>query len=460
MMGSTGLKLAQIWPWIAIVLVVCNWLFIQMLAGANRFDLLRGQQFVTLLLIIFIPLIDTTIRGLVRHLTPAMHGEGEIAERAHLATKRAYLRMGRILLLGVVLMLLSSMFGIDYSNTESVNFAERIIAQMIDGLLYFFLGYLIWEGVGVWLNQKLAKEHTDAGFDMNSDEPGGGEGGGTGLSRLATVIPVIKLVVLSTIAVMTVLIGLSRLGVDTTPLLAGAGIIGFAIGFGAQTLVRDVVSGIFFLVDDAFRVGEYLVIDDTVGTVEKISIRSLQLRHHQGAVHTIPYGEIPKVTNNSRDWTITKLKFTFPFETDPNQIKKIFKRVGAEMLEADYADDIIQTFKSQGVYDVDDVGMVIRGKFMTKPGTQWVIRKDIYNRVNKALDEAGIQFARREVRVQIPGIEGGKEITEEQAKAIGGAVAGATPEPNLHNECWQEVLLFVGTSLRRMACRRQSSYSI
>jgi len=429
LMGPWGTKIADAWPWIAIVLVFLNWVLIQIIAGAKRFDLLQGQHYVILLLIVFIPLLDTTIRGLVRHLAPEMQGEGEVAERAHLATHRAYLRMGRILLLGIVLMLISAMFGIDYSNTESVNASERFIARIIDGMLYFFLGYFIWEAVGVWINQKLAAEQTAAGVDLNSDEPGGGEGGGTGISRLATVLPVIRLVVLTAIVVMTILLGLSRLGVDTTPLLAGAGILGLAIGFGAQTLVRDVVSGIFFLIDDAFRVGEYLVIDETVGTVENISIRSLQLRHHKGAVHTIPYGEIPKVTNNSRDWTITKLKFTFPFDTDPHQIKKIFKKIGAEMMEADYADDIIQTFKSQGVYDVDDVGIVIRGKFMTKPGTQWIIRKDIYSRVNKALEEAGIEFARREVRVQLPGMDDRKNLTEDQVKAIGAAASNAAPEP-------------------------------
>ncbi|MEM7069893.1 MAG: mechanosensitive ion channel domain-containing protein, partial [Pseudomonadota bacterium] len=396
LMGPLGLKFAYHWPWVSMILVVGNWLLTEILAGAGRFDLLQGQQYVTLILITFFPLLDTAIRGLVGHLSPPLLGEGEVAERAYFATQRSYLRMGRIVLLGITLIFCAEIFGVDLFDQQSANFTERLVAQVIDGLLYFFLGYLIWEAAGLWINRRLAKEHTAAGIDPNSDEPGGGEGGGTGLSRLATVLPILKLVVLSIIVVMTILLGLSRLGVDTTPLLAGAGIVGLAIGFGAQTLVRDVVSGIFFLVDDAFRVGEYLVIEDTVGTVEKISIRSLQLRHHKGAVHTIPYGEIPKVTNNSRDWVIMKLKFTFPFDTDVNQIKKLFKRVGAEMLEADYADDLIQTFKSQGVYDVDDVGIVIRGKFMAKPGTQWIIRKDIYNRVQKVLDEAGIQFARRE----------------------------------------------------------------
>ncbi|MDJ0613118.1 MAG: mechanosensitive ion channel [Rhizobiaceae bacterium] len=428
LMGPTGIKFARYWPYISMFLIFGNWIFTEILAGAERFDLLQGQTYVTLLLITFFPLLDTGVRGLVLHLSPPMLGEGPVAERAYRATQRAYLRMGRVILLTITLVSLARLFGVDLSDTQSSNFTERLIAQVIDGTLYFFIGYLVWEAAGVWINRKLAEEQTAAGIDLDSDEPGGGEGGGTGLSRLATVLPVIRLVLLSAIVVMTILLGLSRLGVDTTPLLAGAGIVGLAIGFGAQTLVRDVVSGIFFLVDDAFRVGEYLVIDDTVGTVEKISIRSLQLRHHKGAVHTIPYGEIPKVTNNSRDWVIMKLKFTFPFDTDVNRIKKLFKKVGAEMLEADYAEDLIQTFKSQGVYDVDDVGIVVRGKFMSKPGKQWVIRKDVYSRVQKVLDEAGIEFARREVRVQIPGIEKDDKLSEGQAKTIGAAAANAVSE--------------------------------
>ncbi|MEL6737096.1 MAG: mechanosensitive ion channel family protein, partial [Pseudomonadota bacterium] len=154
-----------------------------------------------------------------------------------------------------------------------------------------------------------------------------------------------------------------------------------------------------------------------------------QLRHHNGPVHTIPFGEIAKLTNNSRDWVIMKLKFTVPFGTDVNKIKKLFKQIGAEMLETEYADDLIQTFKSQGVYDVDDVGMVIRGKFMTKPGKQWVIRKDVYSRVQKKLEENGIDFARREVRVQIPGVTESRDLTDEQINSIGAAAAQAQPLP-------------------------------
>jgi small-conductance mechanosensitive channel len=219
--------------------------------------------------------------------------------------------------------------------------------------------------------------------------------------------------------------------VDTTPLLAGASIVGLAIGFGAQKLVTDVVSGIFFLVDDAFRVGEYVTVEGTMGTVEKISIRSMQLRHHKGPVHTIPYGEIPKITNFSRDWVIMKLRFTVPFESDPNKIKRIFKKIGQELMEApEFEGDFLQPFKSQGVLEIDDIGMVIRGKFMAKPGKQFMIRKEIFNRVNKEFAENGLEFARREVRVALPSMDSSK-LTEEDKQAISAAATQAVQEIKL-----------------------------
>ena len=210
--------------------------------------------------------------------------------------------------------------------------------------------------------------------------------------------------------------------------MAGAGIAGLAIGFGAQKLVTDVVSGVFFLVDDAFRTGEYVEVEGTMGTVEKISIRSMQLRHHKGPVHTIPYGEIPKITNFSRDWVIMKLRFTVPFNTDPNKVKKIFKKIGQEMLALEeFKDDFLQPFKSQGMLEIDDVGMVFRGKFMAKPGTQFTIRKEIFNRVNAAFAENGLEFARREVRVALPSMDG-KDLTDEDKSTIAAAATQAAQE--------------------------------
>lgn len=427
------MRFAQVYPLMAIVLTFLIWCVVEILSGMGRFDLLGGRQYIVLALIIFAPAFDTAIRGLVRHLVPPMQGEGIVAQAAHISTKRSYIRIGRTILFAIVVIIIAGLWDIDFENMASMGVGAQFAGRFLEMLIIIATGYLVWEVITLLLNRKLAAEQTADGFDLSADEPGGGEGGGQGGSRLSTVLPMVRFTLQTVIATMTLLIALGNIGVDTTPLLAGAGIVGLAVGFGAQALVKDVVAGIFFLVDDAFRVGEYLVIGTTVGTVEKISLRSLQLRHHQGPVHTIPFGEMKQVTNNSRDWVIVKIKFTVPFGTDTHKIKKLFKVIGAEMKQSAYADDLIQTFKSQGVYDVDDVGIVIRGKFMAKPGTQWIIRKDVFTRVQKCFEENGIDFARKEVRVQIPGLDENTELSDEQKKTVAAAAneAAEKAEPSV-----------------------------
>ena len=416
-----------------LVMLLLVWLLVEILGSQGRFDIINSNpHYYTIVVLGLAPAFDMMVRALVRHMVGPMKGEGLLAERAYKSTKRSYIRIGRIIVFSAIILFLADRWSINLSNLATAGLGALVASRSIEFMIVLAIGYVVWELVTLWFNRKLAAEMTAAGFDLTADEPGGGEGGGVGGSRLSTVLPLLRFTLQTAIIVMTLLIGLGNIGIDITPLLAGAGIVGIAIGFGAQALVRDVVSGVFFLVDDAFRVGEYLEIEGTVGTVEKISLRSLQLRHHKGPVHTIPYGEIPKVTNNSRDWVIVKLKFTFPFETDANKIKKIFKKIGQDMLETEYASDLLQTFKSQGVYDVDDVGIIIRGKFMAKPGTQWAIRKDVYNRIQQALDEADIQFARREVRVQVPGLEQRTDLTDSQKNAIAAAATEAAqkkPQP-------------------------------
>ena len=199
--------------------------------------------------------------------------------------------------------------------------------------------------------------------------------------------------------------------------------MGLAIGFGAQSLVKDIVSGIFFLIDDAFRVGEYVEIDQLRGTVEKISIRSLQIRHHRGAVHTLPFGEVKSMTNYSRDWVIMKLEFRVPFDTDLNLVKKLIKNVGAELTaNEDYGDGIIQTLKSQGVRRMEEFNMVVGVKFMTRPGEQWTVRRDAYQKVRDAFEANGIRMAERNVKVEIAGDD---RLSEEERKAVTAAAQEA-----------------------------------
>ncbi len=418
-------EVAHYYPYFAIGVSAVIWLLVEFLVAQRNPSslalLVQGAHFTTMFWLLCAPALDTLIRGLVRHLQPPMQGVGPVAERAYKSSKRSYIRIGRVIAGILVILMIARAWDLDLQ--EIAGGQEDSGSKLIQFFIIAAIGYIINELVSLWINRRLAKEQTES--EQSPDEEAG-EGGGAGGSRLTTVLPLLRVTAQVTIAVIFGLLALGALGINIAPLLAGAGVLGLAIGFGAQKLVSDIVGGIFFLIDDAFRVGEYVDVGGTTGTVEKISIRSMQLRHHRGPVHTIPYGEIQKLTNYSRDWVIMKLKFTVPFDTDPNKVKKIFKKIGAEMMaDETHKDGFLQPFKSQGVFDFDDVGMIIRGKFMAKPGKQFTLRKEIFNRVKAAFKENGIDFARREVRVAIPGLDEAENLTDEQKAAAGAAAADA-----------------------------------
>ncbi|MEM7237341.1 MAG: mechanosensitive ion channel family protein [Pseudomonadota bacterium] len=419
---------ARVFPAFALILTLSFWILSEILAGQSNWGILDGRVQDSLLLLVLTPMLDTVVRGIVRHVMPEMTGDGQLATLAWEKTRTSYIRIGRVLVLSFVVVMIARIWDLNYFNVATSSFGARFAARLIEVGGILVAGYMAWELVTLWINRKLAREHTAAGIDLTADEPGGGEGGGKGGSRLATVLPLISLFLQVAVVVFTLLVALGNVGIDVTPLLAGAGIVGLAIGFGAQKLVADVVSGIFFLIDDAFRTGEYVEVDGTRGTVEKISIRSIQLRHHRGPVHTIPFGEIPKLTNYSRDWVIMKLSFTLPYETDVEKVRKIFKQIGREMMEIpEMAPDFLQPFKSQGVFAVDDVGIIIRGKFMAVPGRQFTLRKEIYRRVQEAFDANEIDFARKEVRVKIHSEEETPETARQEREAAAGAAALTAP---------------------------------
>ncbi|AZO77110.1 MULTISPECIES: mechanosensitive ion channel family protein [unclassified Bosea (in: a-proteobacteria)] len=234
-------------------------------------------------------------------------------------------------------------------------------------------------------------------------------------SRLATVLPVLRGVVLAAVFGLTALVLLSRLGVDIGPLLAGFGILGLAISFGSQALVRDIVSGFFFMLEDAFRVGEYVDTGRLKGTVEKISLRSMQLRHQSGQIHTVPFGQVQSLTNASRDWATVKFNVRLDHSADIEKARKTIKKVGLALLEdPEYGPHFIAQLKMQGVADITDSAIVIRLKFTGKPNQASMLQREALKRVYRGLNEAEVPFASNAVTVK----EGGGRSTAAAIAAV------------------------------------------
>lgn len=410
--SQSGQIFADIWHWLALAYVVGLYAYIT-IARLAGYEIGLGVWVGSLSIALAVPLID----GAICHGLGNFFGRSAAADAGPAEGYERVLRRGlRTILLLFAAVVLLGLWGIDLYSVAERGVGAALTRTMLDIALTLLLAYVGWGLAKIAIDRRLAVEAESAAPATSAD-------GVTPASRLHTLLPLLRRFLQITIVVMVVMIVLSSLGVNVGPLVAGAGVVGLAIGFGAQTLVRDIVSGMFFLLDDAFRLGEYVDIGAVKGTVEAIHVRSLVLRHHRGALHTVPFGEIKRLTNYSRDWAIMKLEFRVPYDTDINKVKKIFKQIGAQLLDdEELGAYFIEPLKSQGVTDMDDSAMIIRGKFKALAGKQFEIRKQVYARVQQAFQENGIRFAHRRVMVDLPP---GVDPHSAEGKAIADAAAAA-----------------------------------
>ena len=405
--------LADLWPALmtAYTLGLLVIMTVEQLAGRQR----TGRAGVlSLLVVIGMPIVGLAFTRLIERRA-ARAGAGSGTSFVPVLRKGVHIVVTVVGLLVIV----------DLWNLDLMGFATRGVGAWVAGALVnvaltLLLAYLVWQLAKTAIDRRLEREHGPQGV---SDL---GEAGGTGASRLRTLLPLARGTIFGVVVVMSAMTVLAALGVNIGPLLAGAGVVGLAIGFGAQTLVRDIISGAFYLMDDAFRIGEYINVGDAKGTVERIGIRSMQLRHHRGPLNIVPYGGIKKMTNESRDWVVEKLEFRLTYDTDITKVKKIVKRIGQELAaDPDLGPHILQPLKSQGVLAMEDSALLVKAKFVAKPGEQFVIRREAYQRLKQAFDDAGIHFAHRQVTVFVP--PGTSAATA--AAVAGAAAAGAIETP-------------------------------
>jgi len=282
----------------------------------------------------------------------------------------------------------------------TIPLVSGLAGVLLDALIILTLALFSWQFINSWIERKIRESTPE---DQQAAKEDDEWGGAASRSRAFTLLPMIRKFIGTVLVVMVTMTILSSMGVNIGPLLAGAGVIGLAIGFGAQKLVADVFSGFFYLMDDAFRVGEYITAGAVSGTVETITLRNVMLRHHRGMLMIVPHSELGAITNFMRGGIIVKFNLDFPYDADIDQIRKIIKKVGQKMLEnEEFGRDFIRPLKSQGVREIANSVMTIRVKFTAKPGSHFLIRREAYRLITAALNAKGIHYAHRKVIVDLP----------------------------------------------------------
>jgi small-conductance mechanosensitive channel len=299
----------------------------------------------------------------------------------------------RVIIFCAVLFWLMGIWGV------RLPFGEALVKAVFNIFITLVLAHIVWGLISSLISRKLLESGPDEAEGASGEDD---EWGAVALGRGHTLLPLLLKFVGSALVVIVTLIVLSSIGIHIGPLLAGAGVLGLAVGFGAQKLVSDVLSGIFYLIDDSFRIGEYMQAGGVSGTVEKITLRNLWLRHHRGMLQIVPFSELGAITNFMRGGMVIKFDLQLPYDTDIDTVRKVVKKVGQAMMEdEEFGPDLIKPPKSQGVKGIADSVMKFGVKFTAKPGTQFVIRRELFKRINEALEKKGIKYAHRKVIVDV-----------------------------------------------------------
>jgi len=247
---------------------------------------------------------------------------------------------------------------------------------------------LIWEAVSIAIELYLAKKVPHGPRRLRR-------------ARAETLLPLLRRTIAVVLIVFVALIGLSAIGLDIGPLLAGASVIGIAVGFGAQTFVKDLINGLHLLFEDTFAVGDVVAIGPDTGTVEAISMRTVRLRDGGGALRTIPFSEITKVTNMTRDFAYAVFDVPIDFREDVGRAVALLESVGAELAaDPDFASDILAAMDKPVLSRFADYALILHCQIRTLPGRQWGVQNEFNRRLKDRFDALDIAMPARRVVVE------------------------------------------------------------
>jgi len=283
----------------------------------------------------------------------------------------------------------------------------HLVSGLVSIAIIVVIAIGAWEAVSIVIERRLAA--TDDGTLEGLRRA----------ARLRTLMPLFDRITFLILAICVVMITLSELGIDIAPLLAGAGVVGIAVGFGAQAFVKDVLAGMSAILEGSMSVGDIVSLGDKGGVVESMSLRVLRLRDFDGTVHTIPFGEITRISNRTKDYAYAVLRVAVSYDADIVTVQRMMTDIAKEMrTEPAYRMAILDDIELHGVDAFVDTGVVLLARLKTAPAKQWTIYRDFYTRLKERMDDAGVSFQPRAA------IAGAGIFKKLEAAALNAAAAG------------------------------------
>ncbi|MET1029169.1 MAG: mechanosensitive ion channel domain-containing protein [Dongiaceae bacterium] len=376
-------QVAALWHFIAIFLVMASWV-VWAIDPRDGFSKLMQFCLVTAGVLAVARLIAIVVLGGFDRLFKV---DTELDKRfPGLKTRanRYYPMLRGVVTAAIVLMAgvaLLEGWGLDsFAWFHSGEIGGRLVSALITIAVSAVVAVSVWEGANIIMDRHMAR------LDHLGDY--------AHAARMRTLLPIIRTVLLVVVSVVVIFTFLSEIGVNIAPLLAGASIIGVAVGFGSQKLVQDFITGIFLLLENAMQVGDTITASGLSGTVEKLSIRTIRLRAGDGAVHIIPFSSVGTVTNVNRGIGNAAVKVTVAAKEDTDRVGQVLTEI-AEKMRAD--DDFKYMMRSDlqlwGVDAVDGGTATIVGQIVCTDGGRWGVQREFNRRMKKRFDELGIEIA-------------------------------------------------------------------
>jgi small-conductance mechanosensitive channel len=254
-----------------------------------------------------------------------------------------------------------------------------LLSSLVTIGLTVMVGITVWELANAAIQRYLTKLSKDAQAARSA--------------RVRTLLPMLRTVLLVAILVFVALNVLTEIGVNVAPLIAGAGVIGLAVGFGSQTLVRDVITGAFLLFEDAMAVGDVVQVGGHSGVVEQLSIRSIKLRAQDGSVHIVPFSAVTTVTNMTRDFGFAVLDVSVGYGEETDRVSDVLREIAKDVrADAKFGAVIRDDIEILGVERLADSGVLIRARIKTDPGARWMVGREFNRRIKQRFDKLGIEI--------------------------------------------------------------------